>query len=105
VSLETMATLVTIAVGVAAIIGAGNRMMRGLESRLTQRMDERFEQVDKRFEQVDKRFEQVDKQIEHVGQQIVEVARDLTQVRSELVEVKISVARLEGPAPGLLRAR
>ena len=129
---EVIGTIVAIISAAGLVFGGNYRLMRNMEFRMTQRSDERFdqvdrrfgrvdrrlEQVDKRFEQVDKRFEQVDKRFEWVSKQFEQVDKQFEQLRGELRVVRddlrtltvdvaafqVSVARLEGPQPRLLRA-
>ena len=82
------------AFGAAATVLAG---VAGLGARLMSRIDARFGRVDAQFDRVDAQFARVDAQFD-------KVAGEMAALRSELVEVKIAVARLEGPAPRLIRA-
>jgi erythromycin esterase-like protein len=89
------------AFGAAATVLAG---VAGLGARLMARIDARFGRVDTRFDRVDAQFDRVDAQFDKVDAQFDKVAGEMAALRSELVEVKIAVARLEGPAPRLIRA-
>ena len=90
-----MITVILTGIGtVATLLGVMLAMQRHSQAH----NDKRFEQVDRRFEQVDRRFEQIDMQLRYVQEQI-------TTLREDVVELKVSVARIEGPQPTLLRAR
>lgn len=95
---EVVSVIVAI-IGAAGIVFGGQfALMRGLEARMYERMDLRFDQVDKRFDQVDKQFSRVD-------EQFASVHEELGRVKDDVVALQVAVARLEGPQPTLLKAR
>jgi septal ring factor EnvC (AmiA/AmiB activator) len=91
---DVIGTIIAFFGAVATLFGGSFLLMRRLEARI----DTRFDQVDKRFEQVDKRFDQADKRM-------TQLESDIRAVAADVVELKISVARIEGTPPTLLRAR
>ena len=56
---------------------------------LSNKMDERFEQVDRRFEQVDKRIDKVDEKLGNVENKINQIDRRLFSIEEDIAEIKI----------------
>ena len=94
-----MITMILTGVGtVAAVLGVGLAVYRHSQARL----DRRFEQVEDRL---GSRIDRIDSRIDRVESRIDRIEVTLNGVAEDVVELKVSVARLEGPQPTLLRAR
>lgn len=90
---------------VATIFGGMFVLFSRFETRIYAHMDFRFDGVDRRFDEVDRRFEDVDRRIAEVKEDISLVREDVRALTADVVDLKVSVARLEGPQPTLLRTR
>lgn len=83
---------------VATIFGGMFVLFNRFETRIYVRMDSRFDGVDRRFEDVDRRIAEIKGDISLVRE-------DVRALTADVVDLKVSVARLEGPQPTLLRTR
>jgi cell division protein FtsB len=72
------------AFGAAATVLAG---VLGLLMWFGRKLEARFDKIDDRFGKVDARFDKVDARLDKLA--------------DEITDLKVSVARLEGPRPGL----
>ena len=100
-SAELIGTIAAVATAIGMIFAG----MHALLTRLERRIDARFDQVDARFEQVDARFDRMDARFDRMDARFDRMDAHVAQLETDLTDVKVSVARLEGPLPTLLRTR
>ena len=107
-SAELIGTIAAVATAIGMIFAGMHALLTRLERRIDARFDQvdaRFEQVDARFAQVDARFDRMDARFDRMDARFDRMDTHVAQLETDLTDVKVSVARLEGPLPTLLRTR